>query len=343
MEYQRRREWIQHNWDFDELFYNRLSNDEREYTYLTGAYVTFYQQLSFYLLVYAGVNLFFVASSVRQSPGLATLHDVLKAATPIPGGLELSSVLLLVASIPLAYYAFADYLNEYKHLFLENGQYDSFARRAQVKDGGVATSVWGMVHHGDEPVAGATVELRKDDGTVLAVVSTDADGHFQFIDKCKEHPHFDGTLLVRSGNTSYEESFNMDDKVIPSKTIEVPFRREVVPRWRKSYVVTMATMLAVAYCALKAECVVGVLYVLCLIPFVLFILLPVMPSLLSVLKSSIVSASLLLSLTIAVTALALSLSRIAQPYAWADVVPAALLVILFALNRRIWSLAASSS
>ena len=148
---------------------------------------------------------------------------------------------------------------------------------------------------------------------------------------------------MRSGNTVHEESFTTDDKVIPSKTIEVPFRCEVVPRWQKSYVVIMATMLAVAYCALRAEFVFCVLYVLCLMPFVLFILLPVVPSLLSVLKSSMVSASLLLSLTVAVTALALFLRRIAHPYAWVNVVPAALLVILFVLNRRTWSLASSAS
>jgi hypothetical protein len=213
----RQREWIASNWDFDELFLNRLTQEEKEYVYLTGAYVDFYRQLAFYLLVYTGVNLFILVRAILDNPKHSgILQTILNTTTPIAGGPHFPAALLVIFSMLLGIYCFWDFLNEYSSLFLEGGIYPKFAAKSQTEKGGVAVSIWGMVRHGRAGMPGIKVELNNSQKVTLQSVTTDSNGYFQFENKFKDLAGVDGTLKASIGGAVIEKPVKADPKTIPS-------------------------------------------------------------------------------------------------------------------------------
>src|SRR5690349_20526863 len=113
---------------------------------VTLGYIELYRQLSFYLLIYAAVNLFLLLNAVHDASDVNSFFvKAVDARTTIIGGLLLPAWILFILSLVTAFYSFKDFLNEFMILFHEAGQYSIFAERVHEKDGGFARSISGVV------------------------------------------------------------------------------------------------------------------------------------------------------------------------------------------------------
>jgi hypothetical protein len=189
-EIRRTHRWWCENWDYDRLFYS-LCKDDREYIYLTRAYLNCFLILSLYLLLYMAVNLLWlVGNAVIELAVVAGLSwDLLTLGTPVLGGWSAPTLLLTLIAYLLFDSIYSWHIGEAISLFDDGGIYPEFAAKHHRADGGLATAVWGRVHRGGEAIRGARVELFRD-GEWLARTRTDIEGRFQFkqaVRSCVEH------------------------------------------------------------------------------------------------------------------------------------------------------------
>lgn len=218
-----RRQWINSNWNFDVLFYERLSQEEREYTYLTGSYVDFYRQLAFYLLIYAAVNLMIlVHAMIADANENGLWQTILGASTPFAGGFRLSTLLLFVVSVLLGVYCFWDFLNEYAILFLEEGTYVRFAEKSQKATGGLTTNVWGVAQHNGKGAPAVLVDLVDSTGNTVEAVHTDAEGLFQFKNRFQDISANGGKLRAHFAGQVFEKPLTAGANIVPSAGIDLP-------------------------------------------------------------------------------------------------------------------------
>jgi hypothetical protein len=176
-----KRQWWSRNWNYDRLFY-MLTKDERDYLYLTGAYVEFYRTVSVCFLIYSLLQIFSLTWEVVGSLQSSSFHWnlILDQQTPMLGGWEMSTLVLAVISLVAFYYLVADFLLEYEILFLDDGQYVTMAVKYQESVGGIAKSVWGCLLEDEaKPVEGATVYLGTKENPEITKSITDRDGLFQ--------------------------------------------------------------------------------------------------------------------------------------------------------------------
>lgn len=186
------REWHARNWNYDRLFYH-ASNEDREYLYLTGAYVEFYRITAFYFLIYIAVQIVHLAPALRLlSPFYPMIYDLsfeeranrfVGPQTPILGGWNIPTVAALTASFVILWFLLADFLNEYRLLF--EHQYVEMARRYHAEKGDVARSIWGVVscdEEGNKPLQGVGIELKDKAGQTIRKATTNSEGRFQFAD-----------------------------------------------------------------------------------------------------------------------------------------------------------------
>jgi hypothetical protein len=310
--FNRRRAWMAGNWDYDKLFYG-LSQEEREYLYVTLGYLELYRQLSFYLLIYAGANLFLLLNAVRGASDVNSFFlTAVDARTNAVGGVLLPTWLLLILSLVLAYYSFRDFLNEFEILFHEAGQYSTFAARVHEKDGGFATSVSGVVRGKENGVlSGVKVTLQDIDGKELETTSTDLDGYFQFDNSAKQYPFGDYKLVINEGEA---KSISLADKVVPSFTIESTLTPATEPKLKRPRSMTFLMIIIVAVLILsvfvESDWRVKILYTLSIVPHVGFVYMFFRKP--TKLDSPILSAALILSVALAVTGLLNSISTFAS-------------------------------
>lgn len=224
--YKDKADWSAGNWNYDRLFY-LLTNEEREYIYLTRSYADFYRLISFYLLLYSVINLYMLGRAAWNVR--AEIHKiwpaVVSATTPLPKDAVMPTWVLFIASAILSYYALREFFNEYSILFHEGGQYVNFAERYQTKnDGGkIAVSIWGKVQHNNQALEGSEVELIGNENRSLGTVTTNADGHFQFLDKYAECIDVVCKLKVRSGGEEYTHpDIKPEAHKVPYYVIEFP-------------------------------------------------------------------------------------------------------------------------
>ena len=220
-EYKTEGEWHDKNWDYDRLFY-LLSNDDREYIYLTGSYAEFYRLAGFYLLIYALVNVIHLLKALSYCPPSLLIPKALTVTTPMLGNWQANTLLLIAVSLTLSYYAFKDFLLEYGILFLSKGQYVSMAEKYHREKGGVAVSLWGKVHHRGKPVDAAQVELLGSKNTSLGKVKTTLEGNFQFPGLYTQCLGIRCKLRITAGAKSHEIAITPVDKVAPYFEIEFP-------------------------------------------------------------------------------------------------------------------------
>jgi hypothetical protein len=223
-DYKKKMEWSKRNWDYDRLFYF-ISNEEREYLYLTRSYADFYRLVSFYLIIYSIINisrLVDVAWVARGDVG-KMMQGVISATTPLPKDAAMPTWLLLLASMILSYYALKEFFNEYRILFHDKGQYTTFAEKYHKANGGIAVSVWGKVHHNGLPHKGVEVELIGKDNSSLGKETTDSDGHFQFYRKYSACSGGSCKLQVRAGDKSEDQQITPTDKTVPYYEVNVSF------------------------------------------------------------------------------------------------------------------------
>lgn len=207
-------DWHQRNWDYSRLFYT-LDKDEREYLYLTGAYLEFYRTVSLHLLVYAGINLFrLAATGLEASSTGEALRQAGAACTPLLGTWEAPSWILMLLAAVLATAAFRDFVTEYRILFLDRGQYLTLAEHKHRNEGAVAVAVWGTVSAGGKPVVGADVRLCRP-GVFFERQNTDRRGCFQFRERFRDCLGGTCTLEVRSARGSLKRALTMNEKEVP--------------------------------------------------------------------------------------------------------------------------------
>jgi hypothetical protein len=219
--YSKRMRWFGKNWDYSKLFYS-LTNEEREYLYLTASYAHFYKSVSFYLLVYFGCNLFLLLKRVPLAGSVADLPSCLiSTTTPILKEWEAPTFLLLITSAILCYSTFKDYLLEYEVLFLDEGAYVTMAEKYHRENGNIARNIWGRVLHNGQAVDAAKVSLLKN-AEEIADVTANEDGYFQFDGKFAECVGSPCKLKVRVNGQELETSFSLKDKQVPYFQINVP-------------------------------------------------------------------------------------------------------------------------
>jgi hypothetical protein len=203
------RKWEDLNWNYTRLFY-RLSDEEREYTYLTGAYMQFYKVSAFYFLLYSCTQVGIIVHALWNKPYRTWGALASAAKTPILGGLSLPTLWILPLASVICGFLIADYINEYKILMFD--LYPEYARRYQEKEGGIARSIWGKIVYEimdnrgtkkEEPVSQMEVALTGE-GTYETVV-TDLKGRFQFRDKYEVCTKAVCTLRVDRVNQATKE------------------------------------------------------------------------------------------------------------------------------------------
>jgi hypothetical protein len=220
-----KKRWLSNNWNYDELFYS-LSNEEREYLYLAASYIHFYKTVSFYLLIFAIVNLGLIIENSYPFYSLDDLWCKLQAVkTPILGQNELPSLPLFLISLILCYYTFKDFTLEFEVLFLENGAYQVMAKRYHLVNGGIATGIWGTVLQQGMIAKDVDVVLEKKETnnyySEVCRVKTDDQGRFQFIEKFAKSIATEHRLNVKlSSSVQKLISIPQDEKILPEFRIE---------------------------------------------------------------------------------------------------------------------------
>ena len=199
--------WVIANWDFSQLTLS-MTKDEEDRVELIGNYALFSKVLSLYLLLYLAANLLWLAAAFRLAPprswaSLLTSWEnwarifgkVVYLMTPVTGGWQVSTVLVLVV-VPLSVaLTLRDYSAKLDSMFLDGGFYDVIAGKYHREKGGLARRVWGCVTgEQNELVAGAEVTLTKvpgfrssaPDGDVTFKAEIRPDGSFHFEREFKE-------------------------------------------------------------------------------------------------------------------------------------------------------------
>ncbi|HVF60958.1 MAG TPA: hypothetical protein VNJ70_14220 [Thermoanaerobaculia bacterium] len=200
------------NWDYKRLFY-LATTEEREYLYLTAAYLDFYRLTALYFLAYLVTQLAMLAVALGA---VITTPDRWYAAvknegTPMLGGWDAPTSLVALVAFVILWFLLADFLNEYRILF--GDQYDQFARRYHAESGGVVTSIWGRVTKEGFAVDGAIVTLKRSEWQRSE--RTDKAGRFRFSQEyqsCFEHGC---TLSVAFQGHRASQELLKGDKWIP--------------------------------------------------------------------------------------------------------------------------------
>ncbi len=313
----RRRRWMAANWDYDKLFYS-LTQEEREYIYVTQGYLELYRQLSFYLLIYALANLFLILNAVRAAFDVSSFFlTAVDARTSVVGGLLVPTWLLLFLSLILAHYSFKDFLNEFAILFHDDGQYSTFAKRIHEKEGGFARAIFGVVRSKKEGnskqqdvLSAVKVTLQDASGKERASMQTDLDGYFQFDNRKNEYPPGDYKLLI---DGKEPRTISLADKVVPLFTIDSSVTSVDQPKLERTRSLMILTVIIVPILILilfaQPDWRLRTLYVLSILPYVAFIYTFFWKP--TRLDSPILSASFILSVGLAVTGLLNSITTFA--------------------------------
>jgi hypothetical protein len=145
----KKQEWWAKNWDYDTLWF-RLDKDEREYLYLTHSYIQFYRITSICFSAYAITNIIILLNAARiewsnSTKNLSWLMASLQTTTPMVGGWDINTPLLIAITGIITCFLFRDADIEYKMLFLDDGSYVSYAKKYHQTFGNIARSVWGEV------------------------------------------------------------------------------------------------------------------------------------------------------------------------------------------------------
>jgi hypothetical protein len=296
----RRWQWMKGNWDLDKLFYS-LTQEERDYIYVTAGYLELYRQLSFYLSIYAAVNLSVLLNAIQGASDVNSFFlRAVDARTTVVGGLLFPTAVLFLISLILAYYAFKDFLNEYAILFHDSGQYSIFAGRAHEKEGGLAKSISGVILNKAKPLRGGKVTLENCRGTTLETRSTDLDGYFQFDNKSGKHSAGEYKLCIEDGETI---PMSLLPKQTPFFKVESSRASADEPGLKPTREIKILAVGIVLFEILsvfvETEWRLKVLYTLSIFPFVALILIFFFRP--TKLESPILSASIILSVILVMT------------------------------------------
>src|ERR1700688_662147 len=208
-------QWWGGNWDYERLFFS-LDKDDREYVYMTDAYLTCFDLLSFFFFLYLAFNFTWLFGRIYTdvSSNVFSLFDI---RTPLLYG-SAPTVLVVLFSY-LLFNTMASWARtEELALFWDGGIYPQFSAKQQRKDGGLAKAVWGWVRRSEEAVQGASVHLFCN-GVEIGVKTSDKDGRFQFPVDPQELLDNDCALEVRGHQSRL--SFKVDEKSVPEYSLDL--------------------------------------------------------------------------------------------------------------------------
>jgi len=221
-----KRDWLTKNWDYNKLFYS-MTQEEREYIYLTGSYAEFYKLTSLYLIVYIILITSKFINYIYINYNNPDILNIVKVATnmsiPMIGGWETPfwSIFMLVFISFISSYI--NFINEYGVLFLENGQYVEFAKRYHREKGNIAKSIWGIAKKRDEPLSNIWLELyTKSENTddesgfaFLGKTASDETGNFQFENMFSKCVGKEIRITLVNDGKNLDRIFFVNEKEIP--------------------------------------------------------------------------------------------------------------------------------
>jgi hypothetical protein len=299
----RRRRWAENNWDLNKVFY-AVSQEEREYLYMTASYIDMYRQLSFYLLIYALVNLTLLLHAIRGAVDFDSFAlKVGDARTMVPGNFAFATILLFPFSIIVAYHLFRDFILEYEIYFCDGGQYFTFAQKAQEKEGGFATGISGVVRHNKKPWYGSKIELLDSADHSLETVDLDPDGYFWFDNTSGTYSP--GPYKLRLAGSQEVSKIETTPKQVPLR-IETSLAPAGRLKWSKRLNVMLGSIISflLFYFLLIPERSLIALFTSATLPFGVFLL--IFRFKWKKLEDPALSALILASVPLAITALVLS-------------------------------------
>jgi hypothetical protein len=156
--------WMNQNWDYRKVFYY-LDKDERDYLYLTGAYIVFFRNAGFVLFSYCiGLTYLLIKDVVLGNQALFEHHVILLKDIHVNTGLMLCICLIIIYSLK------REFINETKYLFYPDGQYDYFAEKVQKREKELlAKCIYGEIINriSKRPIQGIEIKLINNDNVLI--------------------------------------------------------------------------------------------------------------------------------------------------------------------------------
>jgi|GEM_PF-3457049 len=120
--------WMSENWNYDKVFYY-LDKDERDYLYLTAAYIVFCRNVIFILLTYSITIVIHIIVNCQFDIKSIFLYEI-----PFINDSTLNSWLIMILCCSIIYVLVKSLISEIEYLYYPNGQYDFFAEKTQKKE-----------------------------------------------------------------------------------------------------------------------------------------------------------------------------------------------------------------
>jgi hypothetical protein len=121
--------WMNRNWNYSKMFYD-LDKDDRDYLYLSSAYIEFCRNTAFVLLLYI---VFFLFNSFHNVIFFNT--NFLNEKIPFLGGIDLPLIIIIPLCCILEWRLLLNMSSEFEYLFFPRNKYECFARKTQKKNG----------------------------------------------------------------------------------------------------------------------------------------------------------------------------------------------------------------
>lgn len=151
--------WMIDNWNIKKLFYN-LDNNDRDYLFLTAAYISFSYNVGMIILLYFLTTLILFIKDIAFYGQSICTHQI-----PFIYNTEINSLLVLILSIIIIQSLRKHIVKETSSLIFPNGEYEYFGEKLQKEKHQLfANKIYGVVYtKGDKgsskPAAGIEIEL----------------------------------------------------------------------------------------------------------------------------------------------------------------------------------------
>jgi hypothetical protein len=222
------RKWSAKNWDFDIFFYS-LEDKDREFLFLTRSYKGFYENVSFYFLLYFILNIYYFLRNIttlvviplcttKDLGKLSYLSIIYSIKTSLLGNIQIPTLFIIPISLIFFYYLFDDYLGESENLIRQN---DNFAKKYHRKNGDIAVSIWGKIIKDTKSAPNVEVELLDKKCNLIDQVHSDSNGLFQFEGKYKENISKMIIIRVVDKQVIKENHYQLNEKEVPYFEIKI--------------------------------------------------------------------------------------------------------------------------
>ncbi len=162
--------WMNSNWDYRKAFYS-LSKDERDYLYLTGAYIEFFKNSGFVVSVFMILSLIFMVIDLKGN-----YLEYLNHTTCIMSKFGFNTIALIITCFILIGSLKDALIFETKILLYPNGQFEIFAERVQKESKELlAKKIYGNI----KELQGIEVKLIYQN-KIEATCLTDENGYWSF-------------------------------------------------------------------------------------------------------------------------------------------------------------------